>query len=71
MTGEQIAESVAMICISGLFISMETIIKNAVALPLSTVVCVAMVQLLLLKIPISQMGKTYRFIHPRPQEVCH
>lgn len=43
MTGEQIAESVAMICISGLFISMETIIKNAVALPLSTIVCAAMV----------------------------
>lgn len=43
MTGEQIAESVAMICISGLFISMETIIKNAVVLPLSTIVCAAMV----------------------------
>lgn len=46
-------------------------IKNTVVLPLSAVVCAAMVWLLLLKIPISQMGKTYRCIHRRPQEVCH
>lgn len=45
--------------------------KNTVALLLSTVVCAAMVELSSLKMPISQMGKTYRFTYPRPQEVCH
>lgn len=46
-------------------------IKNAIALLFSTIVSTAMVWLSLLKIPISQMGKTYRFIYPHPQEVCH